>query len=149
LGNRQILIVEDNPADVRLIREALKMMDPPVNIHVAHDGEQALQFLRRQGPHTRAPAPALVFLDLNLPRANARELLREMKGDEQLRPIAVVVLTTSDVDTDVRDAYRLHANCYVRKPADLDSFLSAVRTTAHFWLNVACVAPDAQPETLK
>lgn len=147
LVNREILIVEDNPADVRLMREALKVITPPINIHVAQDGEQALQFLRRQGDYTAAPVPAIVFLDFNLPRTNSHEILREMKRDAMLRPIAVVVLTTSDVASDVLDAYHLHANCYVRKPPDLDTFLSTIQIAAHFWLNVAslpvCLDPDA------
>jgi CheY-like chemotaxis protein len=137
--NREILIVEDNPADVRLMREALKEIRPPINIHVAQDGEEALQFLRREGHYTSAPMPAMVFLDFNLPRANSRDVLREIKRDISLRPIAVIVLTTSDVASDVLDAYHLHANCYVRKPSDLDAFLSTIQIAAHFWLNVAAI----------
>lgn len=134
---RHILIVEDNPGDVRLMREALRDLKPPVTIHVAGDGEEALRFLRRQGTNANAPAPGLIFLDYNLPKANSRELLREIKDDERLRVIPVAVLTTSDADKDIRDAYELHANCYLRKPVDLDGFFDTIRSAAHFWLEVA------------
>jgi len=134
---RHILIVEDNPGDVRLMREALRDLKPPVTIHVAGDGEEALLFLRRQAPHSDAPRPGLIFLDYNLPKANSRELLREIKSDEQLRMIPIAVLTTSDAERDVRDAYELYANCYLRKPVDLDGFFDTIRSAAHFWLDVA------------
>jgi len=119
------------------MREALKSVTPPINVHVAQDGAQALQFLRRQGEHSSAPTPALVFLDFNLPGTNSRDVLREMKLDNELRSIAVAVLTTSDVEQDVREAYELYANCYLCKPPDLDRFLATIQMTAHFWLNVA------------
>ena len=135
--NRDILIVEDNPADVRLIWEALKGVNPPINIHIAQNGEEALQFLRREGQHSEAPTPALVFLDFNLPGANSRDVLREIKKDNGLRSIAVAVFTTSDLEQDVREAYALHANCYLCKPSDLERFLATIQTTAYFWLNVA------------
>jgi two-component system, chemotaxis family, response regulator Rcp1 len=129
--------VEDNPGDVRLMREALRDVHPPVTIHVAGDGEEALHFLRKEGAHANAPTPALVFLDYNLPKANSRELLRDIKQDEQLRLIPLAVLTTSDADKDVRDAYELYANCYLRKPVDLDGFFDTIRSAARFWLEVA------------
>ncbi len=149
MANREILIVEDNPADVRLMREALKAMSPPINIHVAPDGDQALQFLRREGCYGAAPTPALIFLDFNLPRANSRDILREIKGDHALRPIIVAVLTTSSAASDVREAYHLHANCYLRKPPDLDSFFSIIQATVNFWLNVACVAAETDAEAVQ
>lgn len=136
-GQRHILIVEDNPGDVRLMREALRDVHPPVTIHVAGDGEEALRFLRKQGPYADKPTPGLVFLDYNLPKANSRELLREIKEDERLRLIPLAVLTTSDADKDIRDAYELHANCYLRKPVDLDNFFDTIRSATHFWLDVA------------
>jgi CheY-like chemotaxis protein len=136
-GQRHILIVEDNPGDVRLMREALRDIDPPVNIHVAGDGEEALRFLHRQGPYANAPRPGLIFLDYNLPKANSRELLRDIKQDEDLRLIPIAVLTTSDADKDIREAYELHANCYLRKPVDLDGFFNTIRSAARFWLEVA------------
>ncbi len=144
MAKREILIIEDNPADVRLMREALKAINPPVHIHVAEDGDQALRFLRREGQYSEAPTPALVFLDFNLPKASSRDILREIKSDSRLRPIAVAVLTTSDMDKDVHEAYQLHANCYLCKPTDLDAFLTTIRTAAHFWLNVASVAERAE-----
>jgi chemotaxis family two-component system response regulator Rcp1 len=134
--SREILIVEDNPGDVRLIKEALKALEPPVKAHVASDGEQAMLFLRRQGRFASAPKPSLIFLDFNLPRSGSCDLLREIKKDISLTCIPVAVLTTSDVDADIRQAYELHANCYIRKPADLDGFFSTIRETAHFWLDL-------------
>ena len=137
LSGRHILIVEDNPGDVRLIREALREMQPAVTIHVAGDGEEALRFLRKQEGYAQAPTPALIFLDYNLPKANSRELLREIKQDERLRLIPIAVLTASDADKDIREAYELYANCYLRKPVDLDGFFNTIRSAAHFWLDVA------------
>ena len=141
-AQRHILIVEDNPGDVRLMREALRELDPPVTIHVAGDGEEALRFLRKEGPHRDAPTPGLIFLDYNLPKANSRELLREMKDEVSLRIIPIAVLTTSDSDKDIREAYELHANCYLRKPVDLDGFFNTIRSAAHFWLEVAYKPTD-------
>lgn len=133
--------MEDNPGDVRLMREALRDMQPPVTIHVAGDGEEAMQFLRKQGSYGDAPTPSLVFLDYNLPKADSRDLLREIKEDHQLRMIPLAVLTTSDADKDIRDAYELYANCYLRKPVDLDGFFDTIRSAAYFWLDVA-YSPD-------
>ncbi len=136
-GRRSILIVEDNPGDVRLMREALRDTAPPITIHVAGDGDEALLMLRQQGPHAGFERPALIFLDFNLPRSDSREILRELKEDVVLRLIPVAVLTSSDAERDIRDAYKGHANCYLRKPVDLDSFFTLIRTAAHFWLDVA------------
>lgn len=144
-GHRDILIVEDNPGDVRLMREALRNVEPPIAIHVAGDGEEALRFLRREGEHAGAPKPLLIFLDFNLPKADSRDILREMKCDPALRLIPVAVLTTSDSERDIRDAYELHANCYLRKPGDLDGFLNTIRAAADFWLNVAYVPGEIEP----
>jgi CheY-like chemotaxis protein len=140
------LIVEDNPGDVRLMREALRELQPPVSIDVAGDGEEALQYLRKEGLYSQAPTPGLVFLDYNLPKSNSRELLREIKEDEQLRLIPIAVLTTSDADKDIRDAYELSANCYLRKPVDLDSFFTTIRTAARFWLEVAYSPSDSEAD---
>ena len=137
LHRRDILIVEDNPGDVRLMREALRDLVPSVTVHVAMDGEEALSFLRRQARFSNAPKPNLVFLDFNLPKTDSRTVLRQIKEDEFLRSIPIAVLTSSDAERDIRDAYELHANCYVRKPVDLDSFFHTIRTTASFWLDVA------------
>lgn len=119
------------------MREALRDLVPSVTVHVAVDGDEALSFLRRQAHFSDAPKPNLVFLDFNLPKTDSRTVLRQIKGDELLRSIPIAVLTSSDAERDIRDAYELHANCYVRKPVDLDSFFHAIRTTASFWLDVA------------
>lgn len=134
---QNVLVVEDNPGDVRLIREALRDLNPPVNICVAADGEQALSFLRKAAPFEEAPRPSLIFLDFNLPKADSRSILRAIKEDQHLRLIPTAVLTSSDSERDVRDAYFLHANCYLRKPVELDAFLYTIRTAAEFWLTVA------------
>ena len=143
LGRREILIVEDNPGDVRLMKEALKVLEPPVNVHVASDGDQAIQFLRQEGEYAAVPTPNLIFLDFNLPRSGSCDLLHQIKQDRSLTCIPVAVLTTSDVDRDIRRAYELHANCYVRKPSDLDGFFSTIRTVAHFWLDVVLRPGDS------
>jgi two-component system, chemotaxis family, response regulator Rcp1 len=142
---RDILLIEDNPADVRLMREALRDFDPPLKLHVAAEGDEAMLFLRREGPYEDAPVPHLIFLDFNLPKSDSREILGFIKNDKQLRVIPVAVLTTSDADRDIREAYELHANCYLRKPSDLDGFLQTIRAAAHFWLEVAHV-PAEQDE---
>ena len=136
---RSILIVEDKPGDVRLMREALRDLSPPAQVYVAVDGDEALQFIRQQGKFEGVPTPHLVFLDFNLPKSNSRDVLQVIKQDEKLRLIPVAVFTTSDADHDIRDAYELYANCYLRKPVDLDTFFSTIRAAAHFWLDVACI----------
>ena len=143
-NSRVILIVEDNPGDVRLMREALRDMQPPVTIHVAMDGDEALLFLRQEGKHAGAPTPDLIFLDFNLPKSDSRDILRQVKEDQDLRLIPIAILTTSDADRDIREAYELHANCYLRKPIDLDSFFATIRKAAHFWLDVAHSAANIQ-----
>lgn len=135
-------MVEDNPADVRLMQEVLRDLDPPVKIHVASDGDEALSFLYRKPPHENAPRPHLIFLDFNLPKSDSRALLKSIKTDELLKLIPVAVLTTSDAERDIREAYELHANCYLRKPVDLDGFFNTIRSAAHFWLNVAHTPMD-------
>lgn len=119
------------------MREVFRDFDPPLNLHVCADGEEALRFLRREGKHSNAPTPQLIFLDFNLPRSDSRQILAWIKNEERLRAIPVAVLTTSDADRDVREAYQLHANCYLRKPVDLDGFFRTIREAAHFWLDVA------------
>jgi chemotaxis family two-component system response regulator Rcp1 len=129
-----LLLVEDNPGDVELTREALRECALPLRTWVAHDGVEALAFLRRTGAHAEAPRPALVLLDLNLPRLDGRGVLAEMKGDAALRDIPVVVLTSSQAAADVRRVYGLHANCCVAKPVELDRYFDAVGAIARFWL---------------
>jgi chemotaxis family two-component system response regulator Rcp1 len=131
-----ILLVEDNPGDVRLMKEALLYGQPQKELHVVDNGEEALHFLRRQGRFGSASTPDLIFLDLNLPKKDGREVLSEIKGDDALRRIPVIVLTTSEAERDVHKAYDLHANCYVRKPGDLDRFMTVIRACESFWFTV-------------
>ncbi|EPX60231.1 Two-component system response regulator [Cystobacter fuscus DSM 2262] len=132
----EILLVEDNPGDVRLTIEALKEGKVSNRLSVARDGVEALAFLRREGAHANAPRPDLILLDLNLPRRDGREVLAEIKADARLRRIPVVVLTTSKAEEDILRTYDLHANCYINKPVDLDQFISVVRSIDDFWLSV-------------
>ena len=132
----EILLVEDNPGDVRLTIEALKEGKVRNHLSVARDGVEALAFLRRQGPHAGAVRPDLILLDLNLPRKDGREVLAEIKEDAVLRRIPVVVLTTSKAEEDILRTYDLHANCYINKPVDLEQFISVVRSIDDFWLSV-------------
>ena len=132
----EILLVEDNPGDVRLTREALRENKVNNNLHVAVDGVDALDFLFRRGKYVDAPHPDLVLLDLNLPKKNGREVLAEVKADPLLRRIPVVILTTSDAEQDIFASYDLHANCYITKPVDLDRFIDVVKSIEGFWLCV-------------
>ena len=132
----EILLVEDNPGDVRLVREALLEAKMRNNMSVAGDGEEALAFLRKQGQYTNAPIPGLVLLDLNLPRKDGFEVLQEIKSDAKLMHIPVVVLTTSQAEQDIVKSYNLHANAYVTKPVDLNQFLAVVKAIEGFWLEI-------------
>jgi CheY-like chemotaxis protein len=140
----EILLVEDNLGDARLTQEALKEGKIRNNLHHAKDGVEALQFLRREGGHAAAPTPDIVLLDLNLPKKDGRQVLAEMKADEALKTIPVVVLTTSEAEQDILRSYELHANCYVTKPVDLEKFISIVRAIEDFWLAVVKL-PPSQP----
>ena len=130
-----VLLVEDNPGDVRLTEEAFREGDVPVELHVVGDGNEALAFLRREGDHADAPRPNLVLLDLNLPRMNGDEVLETLDGDPEFSGIPVVVLTSSDAETDVTRSYELNANAYVTKPVDPAEFIEMVRTLERFWLS--------------
>lgn len=131
-----ILLVEDNAADVRLTMEALREGKVRNRLTVARDGEEALEILRRRGAHENSPRPDLILLDLNLPRKDGREVLAELKNDPDLKRIPVVVLTTSAAEIDIVKSYQLHANCYITKPVDLDQFVNVVRSIDDFWLTV-------------
>ncbi len=131
-----ILLVEDSPADVRLTREALKEAKVLNTLHVVQDGIAAMDFLHKQGQYANSPDPHLILLDLNLPKKDGREVLAEIKQDDKLRRIPVVVLTTSRAEEDVIRTYNLHANAYVAKPVDLKQFLEVIRTIEDFWLAV-------------
>ena len=130
----EILLVEDNPGDVRLTREAFKEGSLVNRLSVARDGVEALEFLRREGPFSEAPRPDMILLDLNLPRKDGREVLATIKDDGRLRQIPVVVLTTSRDERDIQATYDLHANCYIAKPVDLEHFLEVVKGIEAFWL---------------
>ena len=132
----EILLVEDNPGDARLAKEALKEAKVHNNLNVAKDGEEALEFLHRRGRHQEAPRPDLILLDLNLPRKDGREVLAEIKAHDSIKRIPVVVLTTSEAEEDVLKAYNLNANCYVTKPVDLDQFIKVVKSIEDFWLTI-------------
>ncbi|MDG6256397.1 MAG: response regulator [Methanomicrobiaceae archaeon] len=132
----EILLVEDNPGDVRLTKEALREGKVRNNLHIVMDGEEAMAFLRKEGEYAGAPRPDLILLDLNLPRKDGREVLAEIKDDEDLKSIPVVVLTTSQAEEDVARTYNLHANCYITKPVDLEQFLHVVHSIENFWLSI-------------
>lgn len=130
----EILLVEDNPGDVRLTREALRDAKVRNHLHVVDDGVRAVEFLRGQGDYASAVRPDLILLDLNLPRMSGLEVLQEIKTDPDLLRIPVVVLTSSQAERDIASAYALHANCFVTKPVDLDHFMHVVRSLEDFWL---------------
>jgi chemotaxis family two-component system response regulator Rcp1 len=130
----EVLLVEDSPGDVRLTREAFRDTNPPIRLHVASDGVEAMAFLKREGAHALAPRPDIILLDLNLPKMDGREVLALIKEDDDLRIIPVVVLTTSGSEEDILKTYRLHANCYLTKPVDLSQFLSLMKSIENFWM---------------
>jgi CheY-like chemotaxis protein len=136
-----ILLAEDNPGDARLTMEALKDGRFLCQVHLAKDGVEAMEFLRREGRFADAPRPDLMFLDLNMPRKDGREVLEEMKEDPALRRIPVVVLTTSEAEQDLCRSYDLHANCYIIKPLDVDQFFQIVRAIEDFWFSIVRLAP--------
>lgn len=137
----EVLLVEDNPGDVRLIEEVFKENKVHNIVYVVGDGEEALAFLGREGKYAGVPRPDLVLLDLNLPKKDGREVLAEMKEDEHLRSIPVVVLTCSEAEEDILKAYDLNANCYIRKPVELDQFIDVVKSIENFWLTIVKLPP--------
>ena len=137
----EILLVEDNPGDVRLAREALKENKVRNNLHVVEDGVLAMEFLRRQGNYQNVPRPDLILLDLNLPKKDGREVLAEIKTDTDLKRIPVVMLTISKAEEDIVRAYDSHVNCYITKPIDLDQFIKVVRSVEDFWLTIVKLPP--------
>jgi chemotaxis family two-component system response regulator Rcp1 len=132
----EILLVEDSPTDVLLAKEALEYSKIAHNLHSAPDGVEAMAFLRKEGKYSDAPRPGLILLDLNLPKKDGREVLAEIKSDEKLKRIPVVVLTTSKSEVDVLKAYGLHANCYIVKPVDFEKFAEVVKSIENFWFSV-------------
>ena len=137
----EILLVEDNPGDVGLAREGLRECKIPNNLHVVADGLEASAFLRRKGAYAASPRPDIILLDLNLPKRDGRDLLREIKEDERLKQIPVVILTTSAAEEDITRSYSLHANCYVTKPLGIDQFLQVIRSIENFWFNTVKLPP--------
>ena len=138
----EILLVEDNPGDQELTREAFREGRIANTLHIVEDGEQAMQFLRGEGEYADKPRPDLVLLDLNLPRKDGREVLAEIKQDPILKTIPVIVLTTSNSEQDVLASYGHHANCYLTKPVDRDDFLDVIRRLEDFWLSVVRLPSD-------
>jgi chemotaxis family two-component system response regulator Rcp1 len=133
----QVLLVEDNPGDVRLTQEAFRDANSSVHLHVASDGVQAMAFLRHEGTDARAPRPDLILLDLNLPKMDGRAVLADIKKDDSLKTIPTVILTTSESEADILQSYQLQANCYLSKPVRLDAFEAVVKSINDFWLTRA------------
>jgi chemotaxis family two-component system response regulator Rcp1 len=140
----EVLLVEDSPGDVRLTREAFREANGAIHLHVACDGVEAMAFLRKQGPHTDAPRPDLILLDLNLPKMDGREVLALIKEDQDLKTIPTVILTTSEAEADIVTSYQLQANCYLSKPVQLDDFEAIVRSISDFWLSKVRLPQQAQ-----
>ncbi len=136
-----ILLVEDNPGDVRLAREALKESKIRNTLYVVEDGVEAMDFLRRRGRHPGAPRPDLILLDLNLPRKSGREVLAEVKADEDLKRVPVVILTVSKAEEDIVKCYDHHANCYITKPLDFNQFMNVTKSIEEFWLTIVKLPP--------
>ena len=132
----EILLVEDNPGDVRLMKEAFREAKVEKNLTVVNDGVKALAFLKKELPYQNATRPDMILLDLNLPKKHGQEVLQEIKSDPNLRRIPVVILTTSKAEQDILKTYDLHANCYISKPADLEKFIKVIRTIEDFWLTI-------------
>ena len=130
----EVLLVEDSPGDVRLTQEAFREANVSIHLHVASDGVEAMAFLRHEGGHIRSPRPDLILLDLNLPKMDGREVLAQIKGDDSLKTIPTVILTTSESEADIVKSYQLQANCYLSKPVQLDAFEKLVGSINDFWL---------------
>ena len=132
----EILLIEDNPGDQRLTREALKEGKIRNNLSIVEDGEKAILFLKKEGNYLNAPRPDLILLDLNLPKMDGQEVLKIIKSDEDLKRIPVVILTTSSADEDILKAYNLNANCFITKPVDFDQFINVVKKVGEFWFTI-------------
>ena len=138
----EILLVDDNPGDIRLTQEALKDSKVLNNLHVVEDGLEALNYLRKKGEFKNEVTPDLILLDLNLPKRNGREVLSEIKEDELLKYIPVVILTISGAEEDILKSYELHANCYITKPVDMNQFVKIVRSIESFWFSIVKLPPN-------
>jgi chemotaxis family two-component system response regulator Rcp1 len=137
----QILLVEDNPTDIMLTQEALDHAKVFITLHTVNDGVEAMEFLHHTGKYEASPRPSLILLDLNMPRKGGQEVLTEIKADEDLKAIPVVILTTSKAEADVLKAYTCHANCYIAKPVDYDEFAEVLRTIQKFWFTMVTLPP--------
>ena len=144
LRHAEILLVEDNPADVLMTRAAFEDFKIANSLHVVEDGVEALAYLHQEGAFTDVPRPDLIMLDLNLPRKNGREVLAEIKADPALRSIPVVVLTTSNAERDVMQAYELHANCYIVKPVGFANFIEAIQSIKNYWFSLVTLPSEVQ-----
>jgi CheY-like chemotaxis protein len=140
----EVLLVEDSPGDVRLTQEAFRDANVSIRLHVASDGVEAIAFLRHEGAHARAPRPDLILLDLNLPKMDGREVLAQIKGDDGLKTIPTVILTTSESEADIVKSYQLQANCYLSKPVQFDAFEGLVKSIDDFWLTKAQLPQQKQ-----
>ena len=138
----EVLLVEDNPGDVRLTQEALKEGDGVNHLNVVSDGVEAMDFLARRGKYSNSPRPDVILLDLNLPRKDGSEVLQEIKADPDLRRIPVMVVSSSSADRDLNKAYNLHANCYITKPGDLERFQNMIRSIEHFWFHIVTLPTE-------
>lgn len=137
----EILLIEDNPGDIRITQEAFKEAGVTNQLRVVTDGVEALAYLRQEAPFNNAPRPDLILLDLNMPGKDGREVLADIKNDNTLKKIPVIILTTSEADDDILNSYNLHANCYIPKPIDLDDFIDVIRSIEDFWLTVVVLPP--------
>jgi chemotaxis family two-component system response regulator Rcp1 len=136
LPTKIILLIEDSLGDIRLTQEALKEIKHPITLHIATDGEQAMAYLYKEEPFTNANPPDLILLDLNLPKKHGLEILKEIKNDPNLKKIPVLILSISQDEEDILQCYNLHANCYINKPLDIDTFMEVISSTIHFWFDI-------------
>jgi two-component system, chemotaxis family, response regulator Rcp1 len=141
-----ILIVEDNPGDARLIKEVLNSNKIFTSLHIVKDGVEAMEFLRNEGKFRSVPKPDLIILDLNLPRKDGREVLSEIKSDMELKHIPIVIMTISQAEEDILKSYNLHANCYITKPIDLNQFIKVVKSIEDFWFTIVKLPPKSSNE---
>jgi len=142
--SKEVLLVEDSPGDIRLTQEVFREADLSIHVHIATDGVEAMAFLKREGTYVHAPRPDLILLDLNLPKMDGREVLAHIKEDADLKTIPTVILTTSEAEVDIVKSYQLHANCYLSKPVQLDSFETLVKSINDFWLTKVKLPPEME-----
>jgi len=142
----EVLLVEDNPGDVRLTQEAFRNVNPSIHLHVANDGVEAMAFLRHEGANANAPRPDMILLDLNLPKMDGRQVLTQIKKDDNLKTIPTVILNSSEAEADVVNSYQLQANCYLSKPMHFDAFQNLVKSINDFWLTKVKLPQQRKPD---